>query len=384
MDTYKNKLKRMQKTLSCKEPDKIPIFELFWEEYLAKWRKEKGLETGINIYKYYDMDMTVGAPNTDPKIESFKLLEKGKDYIIFKSGFGCTIKKADYCPMPQFLDFSVKSADDYDKFELDDPHDKKRYYEESANLISSPGHIKVPPFNEQLRVSKGKIPFMGIVCEGMEKSWRIRGMDGVFIDMVTARDKYKKFLKRLEEFEIQIGLNQIEMGVDFMFIAGDVAYTKGMFFSPEMWREFFKPYLYDMCKAFKEAKPNIKLIYHGCGNAEVIYGDLIECGIDGYHSLEVKAGIDVVNLKKKYKNRLAYIGNIDCRDVFPGSKENLKRDLLRKLNAAKGGGYIPSADHSIPDSVPVENYDYFIDLIREYGKYPLELGEYDIPELNNL
>ena len=120
--------------------------------------------------------------------------------------------------MPQFLDFSIKSADDYDNFKLDDPNDKKRYFEESANLISSAGHVKALPFNEQLGKYINKIPFMGIVCEGMEKSWRIRGTEGVLMDMVTAADKFKRFLRRLEEFEIQIGLNQIEMGVDFLFI----------------------------------------------------------------------------------------------------------------------------------------------------------------------
>jgi uroporphyrinogen-III decarboxylase len=139
-----------------------------------------------------------------------------------------------------------------------------------------------------------------------------------------------------------------------------------------------------MCVAFKEAKPDIILVYHGCGNATQIFGDLIECGIDAYHSLEVKAGIDVVELKKKYHNKLAYIGNMDCRDILTGPPDGIKRDLLRRLNAAKGGGYIPSADHSVPHSVSVKNYEYFLGLIREYGKYPLSLGEFDIPEMNGV
>ena len=29
-----------------------------------------------------------------------------------------------------------------------------------------------------------------------------------------------------------------------------------------------------------------------------------------------------------------------------------------------------------------QNYDYVVNLVREYGKYPLRLGEYDIPDLN--
>ena len=43
--------------------------------------------------------------------------------------------------------------------------------------------------------------------------------------------------------------------------------------------------------------------------------------------------------------------------------------------------YIPASDHSVPDNVPVENYDCFVDLVRKYGTYPLDLEEYDIPEL---
>ena len=91
-----------------------------------------------------------------------------------------------------------------------------------------------------------------------------------------------------------------------------------------------------------------------------------------------------MELKKKFKNNLAFIGNIDVRDVLTGSKQWIKKELLRKLNAAKGGGFIPMSDHSVPDNIPVENYDYYISLLDAYGKYPLKLGEYDIQELDNL
>jgi hypothetical protein len=121
--------------------------------------------------------------------------------------------------------------------------------------------------------------------------------------------------------------------------------------------------------------------HDGCGNAREVYDDLIECGIDAYQSLEVKAALDVVELKKKYKNRLAFVGNIDVRDVLTGDKEALAQFVLRRLNAAKGGGYIPMSDHSVPDNVPVENYDFYVELLTQYGNYPLKLGEHDISEL---
>jgi hypothetical protein len=56
--------------------------------------------------------------------------------------------------------------------------------------------------------------------------------------------------------------------------------------------------------------------------------------------------------------------------------------VLRKLNAAKGGGMIFQSDHSVPSNVSGQNYDYVVNLVREYGQYPLQLGEYDLPDLN--
>jgi uroporphyrinogen decarboxylase len=64
------------------------------------------------------------------------------------------------------------------------------------------------------------------------------------------------------------------------------------------------------------------------------------------------------------------------------SEEELRTIVLRKLNAAKGGGMIFQSDHSVPSNISAERYEYVINLVREYGRYPLNLGEYDIPDLN--
>ena len=61
--------------------------------------------------------------------------------------------------------------------------------------------------------------------------------------------------------------------------------------------------------------------------------------------------------------------------------DDLKAMVLTKLNAAKGGGYIVQSDHSVPSNISGENYDTVVRLVREYGRYPLQLGEYDLPDL---
>jgi len=47
--------------------------------------------------------------------------------------------------------------------------------------------------------------------------------------------------------------------------------------------------------------------------------------------------------------------------------------VMRKLNAAKGGGYIFQSDHSVSSAVSGQTYDYIVKLVREYGKYPIQL-----------
>ena len=168
--------------------------------------------------------------------------------------------------------------------------------------------------------------------------------------------------------------------LDGMVIWGDVAYKKGMLFSPAFWRQHFKPgvkALIDECHAH-----GLPVIYHGCGNVNRIFEDFIEIGVDAYNPLEYKAGLDAVDLRRRFGHRIGFCGNMDVQLWAAGTKEELKAAVLTKLNAAKGGGYIFQSDHSVPSNVPGESYDYVVKLVREHGRYPLQLGEYDLPEFS--
>jgi uroporphyrinogen-III decarboxylase len=161
-----------------------------------------------------------------------------------------------------------------------------------------------------------------------------------------------------------------------LYLWGDIAYKNGMLFSPRYWREVFKPQVRRICDVIHGA--GLKVIYHGCGDARAVYDDLIEAGVDAYNPLEAKAGLNVVELRKQLRNRWAFNGNIDVRVLANGDREAVKREVLTKLNAAKGGGYILQSDHSVPNDVAPATYDYVIQLLREHGDYPLDLGEYDM------
>ena len=173
----------------------------------------------------------------------------------------------------------------------------------------------------------------------------------------------------------EAGDNQIAGVGDGFVIWGDVAYKQGMFFSPTYWREYFKPWVRGMveyCHAH-----GLPVVYHGCGCVKEIFEDYIEIGVDAYNPLEAKAGMDVLDLRRRYGHRMAFAGNIDIRKLERGDEVEIRREILRKLNAAKGGGFIVQSDHSVPSDVSGKTYDYLVKLVREYGKYPLELQDLD-------
>ena len=163
--------------------------------------------------------------------------------------------------------------------------------------------------------------------------------------------------------------------LDGFVIWGDVAYKRSTFLAPAFWRENFKPWVAKMTNyAHQNGLP---VIYHGCGNVKALLPDYLEIGIDGYNPLEVKAGLDVVALRRQYGHRMAWCGNSDIRIWEGGDGDALRREVLRKLNAAKGGGYVFMSDHSVTSSVSGRTYDDIVNLVRQYGVYPLRLGEFD-------
>jgi uroporphyrinogen-III decarboxylase len=150
-----------------------------------------------------------------------------------------------------------------------------------------------------------------------------------------------------------------------------------MMFSPAYWRKVYKPQLKRLCDEAHAA--GLKTIYHSDGDASAVYDDLMEVGVDGYNPLEAKAGLDVVELKRKYGRRWAFNGNLDVTTLESNDRNRVRREVLRKLNAAKGGGYIVQSDHSVPGSVDPATYDYVVQLVRDCGRYPLRLDECDEP-----
>ena len=381
----RGKLERINKTLRHEEADRVPISDFFWGSFIKRWQEELGLPADTDIYSYYDLDWIVTIPNMDPHIKSFDIISENDEAVVVRTGFEAVIQKKYADPMPRYLEFDTNSIDKMRAFRFDDPWDDRRFFKGGDNQVAGVGDGFVrdlPPWIDTVKTLHPNFPVYGSLCEGMEELWRIIGSENVLLWIGLYPDELAAFVQRVNEFNLELAKAQIQAAgglLDGMVIWGDVAYRKDMLFSPEYWRKHFKPgvkAIIDVCH-----ENGLPVIYHGCGNVNRIFEDFIEVGVDAYNPLEAKAGLDVVELRRSYGHRIGFCGNMDVTVWADASKEELKRVVLTKLNAAKGGGFIFQSDHSVPSNVSGENYDYVVKLVREYGKYPLDLGEYDIPEL---
>jgi hypothetical protein len=377
------KLERMRKTLRHEEPDRVPISDFFWGGFLRRWRKELGLPDDANPYYHYDLDWIVTVPNMDPWIRPFETLRETSDEVVVKTGFGAIMRKTFAYPMPEMTAWETGTFDKLEAVEFDPPDDRRRFFNAGDNQIAGVGdgfERNSPAWIETVKSLRPDFPVYGSMIECAECLTRLIGQQNAMLWMGLYPQRMGKVINRIGESYAACAKAEIDAGeglLDGFVIWGDVAYKRGLFFSPGYWREYFKPWVKVM--ADYAHRKGLPVIYHGCGNVEAIFEDYLEIGIDAYNPLEVKAGMDAVELRRKYGHRMAFCGNSDVQVWETGDKSAIRREVLRKLNAAKGGGFIFQSDHSVTSGVSGRTYDYIVKLVRECGVYPLDLGEFSEP-----
>ncbi len=291
------------------------------------------------------------------------------------------MRKVFQFPMPEFAGWELDTLEKLEAAVFDDPYDRRRYFAAGDNQIAGVGdgfERNSPPWVETVQSLWPDFPVFGSIIECTECLTRLIGPENHLLWVGLEPERMAAVLARVGQFYLDCAKAQIDAAdglLDGFVIWGDIAYKCGTFMNPAFWREHYKPWVKAIAD-YAHAK-GLMVIYHGCGNVQKVFPDFIEIGIDAFNPLEVKAGMDAVELRRQYGHTFGVCGNSDIQVWESGDREKIRREVLRKLNAAKGGGYIFQSDHSVASDVSGPTYDYIVKLVREYGKYPLQLGAFD-------
>lgn len=347
---------RVLMALNHKEPDRVPIHDIPWGATLKRWRKE-GLPEEDDVADYFGYEFVSFGVDITPRYP-VKTIEKNENFIVATTPAGGRRKNfIDYSTTPEVIDWPVKSKDDWREIRKRLEPDYKRV--DWANGLR----------NNQTRYDEGKFLTFGTPC-GYDALQAYMNSENLLILMATDPEWVKEMVTVLARLIVEMADMMIAEGFRFdaAFLYNDMGYRNGLLFSPKSYMETH--YEADsMMFDFFHSK-GMKTILHSCGRVKELIPILAEAGLDCLQPLEVKAGMDLVELKEEYGDIISFMGGIDVRVMADENPARIEEEIKRKITAAKkGGGYIYHSDHSIPKNISLERYKKVLELVRRYGSY---------------
>ena len=351
-----NSRERIKRMYEHREADRVPVIDDPWRGTLRRWRSE-GMPENVDWEDYFGVDK-IGAFQVDisPGYEE-RILEENDRYAIVTSSWGVTMKQfKEEDSTPEFLDYRVSDALAWEEA-------KKRMTLEDERIPWDLLKNILPKWQAEGRWIRAVFWFGFDVTH----SWMM-GTENTLIAMMEepelVTDIFDTYLKN--NIALYNRIWDAGFRFDEMFWYDDMGYKGTTFFSPQMYRELLQPY---HKKAVDWAHDHgIVAQLHSCGDISTLVKDIVATGVDALNPLEVKAGVDAVKIKKEYGDRLVLRGGINA--VNWSDKDAILAEIDEKVPVLmENGGFIFSSDHSIPNSVSLENMKSIVARIKEVGKY---------------
>jgi len=339
-----NRVERVLRALSLEEPDTVPYTELLISSpIIASLSTTTGVDALIESHERLDMDMITVSETRLDQLDTQGV--RGDDWgvtYIERDGVGW------------YVTGSFTQPEDVVKFKPPDPFTDGRMH----------------GVEEVLHRVKGRIAVAGNV-PGEKLTYLTRGFTGFFSDIYRRPDVAQHLVDMVTDYNVGLCKQMVELGVDLIVVTGDIAEKTGPMMSPAAYRRFFYPCL----KAIVDEAHwgGVPVVKHSDGNLYPILKDVVDTGIDGLHSIEPLAGMDIAEVKKMYGDRLCLLGNIDCSQTLCiKDVEDVKREVAECIEAASyGGGHIVCSSNSYHPGVRLSNILAFKEAARKYGKYRL-------------
>jgi len=347
---------RMTRMLAHREADRVPITDIPWGATLRRWRRE-GLPEGVDWAEYFGLDRFVGIGADNSPRYPVRTIEETEEYSITTTAWGVTVKNwKNRGSVPEFLDFTVK--------------DRDSWQQAKARMRPTPDRIDW----QRLERNYGRWRQQGAWITGhfwfgfdVTHSWTVgteRVLETMIDDPEWLADMFNHYL------DVHIALFDMIWDAGYHFDAihwpDDMGYKGHQFFSLDTYRQLLKP----VHKRAADWAHNrgLAVELHSCGNVLPFIPDFIEIGINVLNPIEVKAGMDPVAIKKQYGHVLTLHGGINAALFW--EPEKLYAHMRQVIPAMKeNGGYIISSDHSVPDSVSLEDFRRFVELAKQLGTY---------------
>lgn len=339
--------------------DRIPNEEFgYWDDTFVAWHQQ-GLPKFVDDNDKADVYFGFGRRDTAPvnvglhPTFGYQVLEEDEQYKIVIDGDGVKsrIMKSGDSSIPQYIEFPIKTRDDFERFrERLNPTAPDRYPDNWNEMVENWRHRDYP-----LGINLGSL-------FGWIRDWM--GFEGVSLACYDDPQLIHEMMECITDLvvaTIERSLKDVQF--DFGSIWEDMAFNQGPIISPEMFREFMVPRYKRISNVLKQHGCDV--VYVDCdGNMNELVGLWIQGGVRGMFPIEVAAGADPQRWREKYGEQVLLFGGVNKRELAKGKKE-IVAEVKRVERLVRQGGYIPFVDHRVPPDVSYQNYLYYLEVKKD-------------------
>jgi uroporphyrinogen decarboxylase len=353
---------RISRILRHQPVDRIGLFEHFWGDTQKEWVENQGCGSDLN--KEFNFDLVECWPFKMVARVDFEpvVIKEDEDTVTKLDGNWAVLRRhKKHDSTPEHVRYEIDSREKWEErvkpLLLD-----RSLFEKRINFEAYRKDKKYAADNNKYFIWSGVNVF--------ECMHPVAGHEEMLAAMIYDPEWVADMSKTFAwlTVELQKMLFEREGKPDGIWYYEDMGYKGAPFMSPAMYDQFIYPshvYTFDFAHSL-----GLPVMVHSCGFVEPLLPGMIKAGMDLLEAMEVKAGMDLLRIYQNYGDKIALMGGIDARALCSNDRTQIDAELEKKIPTVKGKyGYVLHTDHSVPKTVDLENYRYFI-------KKGLELGTY--------
>lgn len=371
------KRERVEATMNFREVDRIPVYDLLFNDAAIEYYSGQKLETGDiktvckAVGNCLDMVRSMTAPanpgrrrgvNSDPRITPLKNNEivpfiDNSPFEIEQQRWTSWYGKSSLNTMKDLVEWAEKDIERKNKWNPDSFY-ADAFRNKYLELQSMAGDAVIMLATSQV---------------GIDFIFNRIGLESFSYFMFDYPDLLSAWLDAYTGAEIK----RIHAIADYKLSPcaltySDIAYKGNMIFSPDFIRKELIHRLKKINGAWHEH--NIKCLFHSDGYLMDILPDLISADIDGLNPIETNAGMNLKEVKKLYGDKIFISGGIDVSQLMSlGTEEQVREACFQAIEDAGPTGYFLGSTTELHNSIPLNNIIELMNAPDHYNKIKLKL-----------
>jgi uroporphyrinogen decarboxylase len=344
-------------------PERMGVNEHFWPFIRENAWTAQGMPDKVSFEDYFDLDLASAhwySP-PGPRPDLVATIEENKEWKMVRGAWGDVTKTwVAKAGTPEHVGFAV------------DAETWRREFREAflaMDPLTGVDLATIKADRDRLRAQGRFVTFSFMFV--FEWARKVMGdvtmLESLLLEAEFIHDFNRvftdKFLQFYQRAFAEIGLPD---GIHFY---EDLGYTQSAFCSPACHRELVHPFHCELLRFFKDH--GLPVIMHTCGDFRPHLPAIVESGVDCIQAMEAKTGMNVVELARDWKDKLCFMGNLDVRAFESNDRQRLEAEVLGKIRGLRElrAPYIVMSDHSIPPTVNLDTFRWYLDLVRRHYRY---------------